>query len=214
MQQDLLRFQNKQKYAVIDCEACSLNLVHKNNLAWQWAILDCEGDKVINQHNLYVKWPHIPISEEAAKVTHFDQNKINQLGIDPKLVLEIVDKYIYNPEYKLLIHNGLGYDVYLHNIFRNNLGYKTDYSYIDRVIDTHALAKGIKLDIKYDNKDDFTTYQYSLLNIKSKGLKTNLTILGKENDIQFDYDNLHDGIKDVELLFLIWNKWIKWQIDI
>ena len=53
-----------------------------------------------------------------------------------------------------------------------------------------------------------------MINIVQKGLKTNLTLLGKEAGIEFDYNNLHDALNDVRLLQLIWDKWIKWNVEI
>lgn len=46
-----------------------------------------------------------------------------------------------------------------------------------------------------------------------KGVKTNLTALGKEYGIDHDYDNLHNALVDLDLNLKIWNK-IKWQVEI
>lgn len=212
---NLLRDNKEQRYAVIDGESCNLNLGDLENKSWNWGILDCIGDTIIKTHNVLIKWPKLNISKEAALVTRFSQENIDKNGIEPQKALDILDSYIYNPEYKLIIHNGLGFDVYLHDIFRRNLGLKTDYSYIYRILDTNCLAKGIKLNIKYDGKNekDLLVYQYRLQNIIQKGLKTNLTLLGKENEIEFDYENVHSGLLDVQLLWIIWNKYIKYRID-
>ena len=213
---NLLRDNKKQKYAIIDGESCNLNLGDLENKSWQWGILDCKGEEIIQSHDLLIKWPKLNVSKEAAKHTRFSQDNIDKHGIEPKRALDILDSYIYNPEYKLIIHNGLGFDVYLHNIFRRNLGLKTDYSYIYRILDTNCLAKGIKLGIKYEGKNekDLLMYQYKLFYTIQKGLKTNLTLLGKENEIDVNYDELHNSLNDVILLKLVWNKYIKWRLEI
>lgn len=213
---DNLKYNNDQKYIVIDGESCNLNLGLIDNKAWQWGLLECKGKNIINEHNILINWPEINVSPEAAVVTRFDHAKVKREGIDPKKALDIVDSFIYNPEYLILFHNGLGFDIFLHNLHRKNLGIETDYSYLPRCLDTNALAKGIKKNFKWDKNCDFITYQWRLVNFNERGLKTNLTALGKENNIGeaegIDYMNLHDATADVRLLWLIWNKWIKWNL--
>ena len=46
-----------------------------------------------------------------------------------------------------------------------------------------------------------------------KGVKTNLTALGKEFEIDVDYNNLHDAVNDLILNIKVWDK-LKWQIEI
>lgn len=213
--EDLLRY-SQQKYIVYDFETCGLSLSSLDNKPWQLGLLVCENNQIIERHNFYIKWDNLNISKEAAIVTKFNKEDYLRKAQDSKYCLDILEKYLYNKDYLCLFHNGLQFDVYIHNIYRKLLGLKTDYSYINRCIDTNALAKGIKLGIKYDKyqDNDLLAYQYRMLSIRQKGLKTNLTQLGQENNIEFQYDRLHDGVKDCELLWLIWTKVIRWQIDI
>jgi len=46
-----------------------------------------------------------------------------------------------------------------------------------------------------------------------KGIKTNLTSLGKEYNIDHEYDKLHNAIVDLRLNLKVWNK-LKYQIEI
>ena len=46
-----------------------------------------------------------------------------------------------------------------------------------------------------------------------KGVRTNLTALGKEYNISHDYEKLHDALVDLELNLKVWNK-LKWEIDL
>ena len=46
-----------------------------------------------------------------------------------------------------------------------------------------------------------------------KGVRTNLSSLGKEYEINHDYDKLHDALVDLELNIKVWNK-LKWQVDL
>ena len=82
-----------------------------------------------------------------------------------------------------------------------------------KFIDTNCVAKGVKMGLSYAPNDDLLAYQYKMYHKKQKGLKTNLTALGKEFEIGHDYDNLHNAIVDLKLNLKIWNK-LKWQIEI
>ena len=44
-------------------------------------------------------------------------------------------------------------------------------------------------------------------------LKNNLSSLGKEYEIDHDYEKLHDALVDLQLNIKVWNK-IKWQVDL
>lgn len=200
---------DNQKYLIWDLETCNLNLLN-NNLPWQIGFLLAEGNKIINSKSYMLKWPNLKVSEGAARATRFNMTEYKAKAVNPAPVLEEFESYLYNKDYSIIYHNGLGFDTYVHNIWRNALGKnEPDFSYLDRVYDTNALAKGIKLGIKRQKNQNFLAYQYSMLSIVQKGLKTNLTSLGKELGIEFNYETLHNATEDVKLNFIIWNKWIK-----
>ena len=56
-------------------------------------------------------------------------------------------------------------------------------------------------------------YQYKMINYIRKGMKTSLSALGKENEIEHDYANLHDALVDMELNIKVWN-YLKWKVEI
>ena len=68
--------------------------------------------------------------------------------------------------------------------------------------------------IKYTiKKTDFLEYQYKIMSRRVKGVRTNLTALGKEYNIDHNYDKLHDALVDLELNLKVWNK-LKWEIEL
>lgn len=213
MQQNLLRFKDKQKYFLFDLETCHLNLSSTDNKPWQIGYILGEGKNIIDMKAHMIKWDELNITEGAARVTHFNRDNYLSRAVDPILILDEIEQYIYNDEYIILGHNILGFDVYIHNIWRRLLGRKTDYSYISRCLDTNALAKSIKLNRNLGKNENLTAFQYRLLDHKEKGLKTNLTVLGKEYGIDFDPEKLHDAGNDVDLNWKIWNKMV-WQLEI
>jgi DNA polymerase III epsilon subunit-like protein len=82
-----------------------------------------------------------------------------------------------------------------------------------KIIDTRAIAQGIKTNYKYDGKEDLLSYQYKMINTRVRGVKTQLKILAKENDIPFDEAKLHDALYDLEVNIEVWNK-LKYQIEL
>jgi DNA polymerase III epsilon subunit-like protein len=212
MQKDLLRFNDKQKYILFDLETENLSLA-SNNKPWQLGYIIGEGKETKEAVAQMIKWDPLNISEGAAKVTKFNKKKYNAEALDPLEVLTKLDSYIYDKEYKIIIHNGLGFDVYIHNNWRKTLGFKTDYSYINRVYDTNCLAKAIKTQSAPKENEKLILFQYKMNHFRKKGLKTNLTALGEEYGIDFDPETLHDAYNDCILNWQVWNK-IIWQLDI
>jgi DNA polymerase III epsilon subunit-like protein len=211
--ENLLRFDKARKYISLDCESCNLNLLDRANKPWQWAWVEFTLDKVISRKDFYVKWPKLKVSKDAARITGFYQHNIDVNGVDPAVVLEELDKVIYNPEYTLLIHNGLGFDVYLHSIHRREFGKPVDYSYLSRVLDTNALAKAMALGIKPREGESLLAFQYKMTNFVRKGLRSSVQFLCGELDIPHDPKAAHDAKYDVEQLMYIWKKLV-WQLEI
>ena len=93
--------------------------------------------------------------------------------------------------------NILGFDIYLIKELYKMHG--ADYKpLVPKIIDTNCIARGIKMDIPYKAGEDFLEYQYRIYNTRRKGIKTNMTALGKEFDIKHDYENLHNALVDLE----------------
>lgn len=201
-----LRFNKNQKYICLDFESENLNILKKNR-PWQVSWLIAEGDKVEKFHDYYLKWSDLNVSKGAAIVTNFDEKKVLAEGKEPLLVLNLFEKYFLNPDYRILFFNGLNFDIYIHNIWRKELGLKSNYSfYINRCIDVHALCKAYKMDIGLNTNDDFLFWQQRLLNYRARGVKTNLTQMSKDFDIKVDESKTHSAIYDIMLTFEVFKK--------
>ena len=209
----LLRFNKKQKYILFDVESESLALLHPLNKPFQLSYLICEGDQIVKESDNYIFWADLNMSEEAARVTKFDYLKYKRLAKDPLPILTEFEKYLYDPEYLVLGQNILGFDVAVHNIYRQILGFKSDWSYINRIIDTNALAKAIEKGIKYQKTDNFTCWMHKLNDYREKGLKTSIKTLLKKYKIEYDENMLHSSIYDVKMNWEIFKKQI-WEIEI
>ena len=213
MNEDLLRFKNYQKYIFFDFETCGLNLGSLSNKPWQLAFLVIENGKISERVDYWLKWDNLQVSPGAARVTGWTAQAYKKKGVDPRDPIRHFEKYLYNPSYLKVGHNVLGFDVYIHGIYRRLLGQSPDYSYLPELIDTLSLAKAIKNNIQYDQSEDFLSWQYKLNDFISKKVKTNLTQLCKDYQIDFDPKKLHDALYDIEKNYEVFKKMI-WDIEI
>jgi DNA polymerase III alpha subunit (gram-positive type) len=211
--EDLLRFKKNQKYLVFDFETCNLNLVSEDNKPWQLAFLVYHGDKLIESNDYYIYWEDLKLSEGARKVTGFKDAKYKKLAQPAEKVIDHFEKFLYDDEYLILGHNIFGFDIYIHNIYRKLLNRKTDYSYLDRCIDTLCIAKAIHKDIQYDPDFNFLSWQFKLNSIYQRGMRLSLGACCKTYDIDFDPAKLHDALYDIQKNYEVFKKMI-WSIKI
>ena len=205
MTESLLRYKKNQKYIVFDTETEGLNLRYCR--PWQLSFIEAVGPKVVKSHDLFIDFEDLSPSEGAAKITNFSWNTYNKKKRDKLEVLNFFDKFLYDPNYLIVGHNVLGYDIYIHNVLRLACGKPSDYSYIDRVIDTNCLSKAYRSGMKTVDGSRIL-WQYKWLNFFKRGLKTNQAAMLKEFGIEFDKNRLHDGMYDVEKNFELFNKLI------
>lgn len=201
-----------QKFIFWDLETCHLSLLD-SNLPWSIGYIIYQNGKILERHNQYIKWDNLPISDGAAKITRFDMNVYKQKAENPVEVLNKFETYLLDGQYVNVGHNLTNFDIYVLKIWREMLGRKNSYDYLDRMIDTNALARAVKKGVKKIERKDWRATMFRFANYVEKGLKTNLTALGKEYGIDVNYDNLHDSLNDVILTAKVFEK-LKWQIEI
>ena len=212
MDEHLLRYDKNKTYVFIDCETLNLCLNSCHNLPWQIGMIKVVGDKIVDQKDIFIKWDtNLKISEDAARITRYDQKKVDRIGVKPEEIFATVEDWLGSADY-IMGHNTLGFDVYLIKDYYKYMGKCPRHLY-HKFIDTNAIAKGIKMGMPYKAGDSLMEYQYKAYHTIKKGVKTNLTALGKEFDIDVDYNNLHDAVNDLMLNIGVWNK-LKWQIEI
>jgi DNA polymerase III epsilon subunit-like protein len=214
MDENWLRFNKKAKIAFIDVETFNLALNFQFNRPWQIAVLKVEGEMVLEEVDVMIKWDDckFKIGAGAAAVTRFNQERFDSLAISPD---EAFQKFWHVLQWAdhIIMHNGLRFDIYLLKGFTEYMG--EDWSFImPKIIDTKAVAQGIKLNRPYNPaQDNWMEYQYRMANDFTKGIKTSLTVLGKENGIEHDYANLHNALVDLHLNLKVWNK-LKFQLEL
>jgi DNA polymerase III epsilon subunit-like protein len=207
---DLLRFKKDQSYICVDTETEGLNLTFSK--PWQVSWVVCRGHNIISKHDHFIRWDNINVSADAARITGFDKDYYYSRAEDPMEVFKKLSKYLYDPSFLVIGQNLLGFDVYMINVWRKLMEMKSDYSYVNRIIDTKSISTAIFKNILPD-KENFLSWQYKMLHIREKGLKTSQAFMLKYYDIPHDPKKLHDSLYDVEMTFEIFKKQI-FNIDL
>ena len=213
MNENLLRFKKNQNYIFFDFETCCLNLGSLDNKPWQLGFITINNGKITNKKDYWIHWDDLKMSDTAAKMTGWTEKKYKSKASDALAILEEFESYLYDESYINVGHNILGFDIYVHGIYRRCLGKKPDYSYIERSIDTPCLAKAIKNDISYQKDDEFFSWQYRLNNMIDRKSKKKLMDLCKDYDIKIDESKLHDAMYDIEQNYEVFKKMI-WEVNI
>lgn len=194
----LLRFEKNQKYLCFDTETLSLSLVgYKNNRPWQisWRTFSLKKD--YENFDFYMNIGAVP-NLEIQKLTNYSQRRMDEEGRDPKEIYQLFAKYLYDPNYIVVGHNILGFDIYMLNQLANSVGLKHDYSYLGRSIDTLNLAKAYRFKQKVE-RDNLYLWQRKMGSMFQRGMKCKLGDLAKEFDIPFEEEKCHDASYDIEL---------------
>jgi DNA polymerase III epsilon subunit-like protein len=207
MKNDLLRFNFNQKYITFDAETEGLNLLYSR--PWQIAWVEAVGKKITARKELHIYWPDLKVSDEAAKITGFNYDKYRSLAISPEEAWEEFRPHLKDESVKIIGQNILGFDVYMLNSWHRAMGRGSlDFSFVDRILDTKAMAMAIAKGCKSVGEDDLICWQYRWLNYREKGIKTSQAHLLKMYEIPHDAVKLHDALYDVEMTFQIFQKQI------
>jgi DNA polymerase III epsilon subunit-like protein len=209
--EDLLRFKFNQKYIIFDTETEGLNLV--TSKPWQLAWIEAEGKQIKKKQNRFLMWEDLNVSEDAARVTGFDYKSYVKQAEDPAIVYKEFIDLINQDDVMIIGQNLLGYDIYILGVIARQLGLKIDYSFVNRIFDTKAIATALAKGNKTPDNDDFASWQIKWLNYRERGLKSNQKYLLEYYDIDFDPKKLHDALYDIEKNFEIFLKQI-WELEI
>lgn len=193
---DLLRFRKKQKYLFADLETFNLNGA-VDNVPWQVSFLVGDLDNVYELQDHYLSWGRVPC-DEVKKLTNYSQKRMDAEGRDPAELYPIFREYLDNPEYIIVGHNFLGFDVPLERLWAKAVGAKHDYNYTRRVVDSLALAKSYRFNKPVDHSN-LLGWQNKMDKEFQRGQKCKLSELATEFGIDYDPDKLHDGAYDIIL---------------
>lgn len=211
----LLRYNKNIRFVLIDCETYNLNLSFEINRPWSIGSIKFIGNNIIEENEITIDWskvaPHLKIGEAAARITRFNLQEHLKVAKQPEEVFNKLYNDMQEADY-IMGHNFLRFDLYLLRGYCDYMG--KDWKFIvPKIIDTKAIAQGIKMGVPYASKQgDFLEYQYRFANVHVRGIKTSLPTLTKEYGIQTDESKLHGALYDLTLNKLVWDK-LKFQIE-
>ena len=194
---------NNQKYLVFDTETEGLNL--HSSKTWQLSWIVCQGNKVLETHDKFIKHKELNIPEVVRKLTGFDWDEYNSKAESLISVWSKFEQYLFDPQYIVVGQNLLGFDVYMVSHLQRMLGQQPDYSYLPRIYDTRALAKAYREELDKP-RGDFLSWQYKILNDRSLKAKVSQNQLLKFFDIDFEEEKLHDALYDIQMCYKVFLK--------
>ena len=214
MDDHLLRFKKQQKYQFWDHETENLALVGKNR-PWQCSHVLATQNQILKETDDFPWWEDLDVSPGAAAITRFSYYDYKNKATDAKKCLDRFEKDLFDPEVINVFANGINFDTYTHNIWRNELGLPSDFSWQIRSICIQNIEKSIILGYKEWPRDPIErlAFQYRLSNFRKKGLKTNVKFLCEKYGIDYDAEKAHDGIVDCHYTRQIFFKQV-WLVDI
>ena len=203
---------NQSKLVFIDFETFNVNLNFFSNRPWQVGMLKVEGGRLKDAFDEMLRWDSdLKISKEAARITGYNQFVFDKKARPEKEIFQTVYDWLDGSDY-IVGHNILGFDLYLMRGWCKM--YDKPYNhFFKKAVDTMALARGLKIEMPFKPQENsFLEYQYKMISLRKKGLKTSLGALGKYYNIHHDSSKLHDALEDLNLNFKVWRK-IKLDMD-
>lgn len=202
---------SNQKYLVFDTETEGLNL--HSSKTWQLSWIVCQGNRVIETHDKFIKHKELNIPEVVKKLTRFDWDSYNAKAESLISVWSKFEKYLFDPQYIVVGQNLLGFDVYMIAHLQRMLGQQPDYSYLPRIYDTRALAKAYREELEKPRGDDLLSWQYKIINDRRLKAKVSQNQLLKFFDIDFEEEKLHDALYDIKMCYQVFLK-LKKHMDL
>jgi len=206
---DLLRYKPDQKYIVPDKETEGVNLFYSR--PWEIAYLIADANRIYERVTEYIWWDDLKVSDGAARITGFDFKTYKEQAKPAAEVLARYEERLFDPS-MLVVGQNFYFDAYMHKTWRRALGMPEDFSWMDRMFDTHCLFKAMKKGWAPD-RTNYRAWQYRVQNWREKGLKSNLGLICREFGIEYDERDAHKALYDIEKTREVWEQ-IKWKVEV
>ena len=132
----LLKHNINQKYVVFDTETEGLSLT--SSRPWQLSWIVCQGENILEQHDEFILFGDLDMSEDATRITNFNKSVYLQSAKDPLEVWQKFAPYLYDEKNILVGQNLLCYDIYILNVLMNYLGMKNKDRKSTRLNSSHS----------------------------------------------------------------------------
>ena len=202
-----LSYNNKQKFFVADTETEGLSLfLHR---PWEVAFTVHQGKNILESKALYPFFDDLKVGKMAAQITGFSMEKYLDLATPKEDVWEEVSSYLYSPEYLVVGHNFLGYDIFLLRTLARSCGdWRGWNGYIEKVIDTLCLSRMLHRGTRPDLNNMLGSQMKEIGRPPRGEKKSNLSAMCKELGIEVDATKTHQGSYDTFLTFQVLNQLI------
>jgi hypothetical protein len=208
----LLRY-HSTGFLCLDTEGESLNVGFTRPWQVAWMLADLKQVHWVKTRWIY--WADLRVSRGAAIKTRFNPADYARNARPAAEVLAEFRADLLNPAYRPVWQSGLSYDNYAIRNWERGCGVAHDDSYLLRSVDTNpllkAIVKGWQPDIS--SPEAFLAWQYKGANWIEKGLRTNLSDVGKARKIEHDYAGTHDAANDILLMYKIFKE-IVYELEV
>lgn len=188
---------------VFDAESNGLNLLDSQVWQLSWSIY--QGDNEIRSEDRYIFWEDFQIEDHVARMTHFNRYDYDKNSEPIQTVVPEFLKDLENPDHYIVGQNILNFDMFMVAVLSRAIGRDMNLDIYKRVFDTVALSKAIFKEIELDRKD-FLAWQYRMMSIVERTLKTNLGFMLRHYDIEYDKQKLHDAVYDNLMCYKVFRK--------
>lgn len=198
---NLLRHKKDFRYISLDTETENLNPVF--NRPWQIGWCITEGGQIISKHEYHIRISDLNVSPDAARVTKFNMAEHLKKAQDPRKVYELFLNDFDDPRNQIVAQN-FYFDWNIILNLAKYIGVQNKSIVNNRLYDTIALSKAYRLGKSPpDVREEYVNWQFSMLNLRKKGLKTSLGLMCREFGIdfsdEFSHSALYDATKTSEL---------------
>lgn len=198
--EDLLRYHYKDfRFVILDAETESLNLFY--NKPWDWGLVVVEGGTVKSKESIYVDWPDLNISADAARITGFDRAEYDRRKKDSAEVFDKINSYLEDEDSIILTYNGFQFDNYLFSSHARELGKELNLDFIERSVDVLPIIRAFRSEAKppspyLKDKTEFLFWLYRWSHFYKRGNRASLGLIAADLDIHVDEKLRHTGIYD------------------
>jgi len=215
--------QHRGKFCFIDLETYNLCLSFEVNRPWQTSMFITQRNDTIEKIDRLTKWNvGLEMGKEAAIITRYDKynsrwemsmrEALEKHGEDESETFKCIDEKLNECDY-IVAHNGIGFDFQLLKEWYR-IHNKSFDKFIPKLIDTNCIARAVLSETKFhEEREDLFAFQMKIYHKRMRGIKSSLGVLGKNFEIEHDYDTLHDAYSDLDLNVKVWNK-LKWMINV
>lgn len=210
---ELIRYAENRRFVVWDLETESLNL--RAARPWQIAYAICTIKGIESTHVHYPLWPDLAMSADAAEITRFDMKDYLSRAEPADKILAAFEEVVTDSSVWNVGHNIVSYDAYVLDTWRRLTGRPTDWSLLNRSVDTLALSRAYRYQQTPD-RTNLLAWQYRMLSMRgsrAKGMGCSLGAMAREFGVEYDERRAHSADYDIAINWQVATK-LFWAVEV